>query len=1498
MKKHCLNIAFRSILPMGMLFLCSGIKGQAKIVDTTYQISTNAFRGEQNAQILKIKLNITGVAPITASKFYFSTKGTTHVSDISSSHLFYTGISDLTGQEMSVADTIGAPISSPNGMMIFTVNRQLPIGDNYFFLAYNVSPNANPAPDVLDATLDSMRLSNESFVVNNGNPGGFRIIDYIENYCNISVLVPNSLSKKYIGITDVQIGSQINNPSADLDRLTFYPTQTISVYRQESYPVNIKYGEGHNEQIIGWVDWNNDGIIDTNTETVFYTKSSPAAETYTTSLNVPCSATPGIHKLRIESDIDTVPKLTPCSNLRYGDAEEYIVNVQSDVYPSKVTFTSDSPKFQGSPVIFTNQTIAHGNVKCEWCFSNGCLNNNNEPFDATGDTASHTWTQSPGKGSATYKVKMRLTWQGCDSTVIKYYTDSVKLIPPTLAPVTAFIASQNLADTTTIIQLTDLSTNKPGSWYWQIEPSILNGSPSFSYLNGTTYSSQNPVLKFNQTGIYDVSLTAHNGNGLQTETKKSFFNIIEHGQMCSGTDTLTGTSGFLYSDGEKNMPYGNNKSCFMVIKPPCATAIKISFNSFDVSTLGEGHDNLKIFDSTNAKGISLTAAAGYANGFQNANPGNVPKIPPSVTAKSGTAYLQWTTDSSFVADGFEAYWTSTLRTSAPPKASFTGPDTIYIHHSATFSNLSTGPELHFFWDLNGDGANDHFQENPSYRYDSAGVFNVRLITQNCGGVDTVFKKIVVLENNSAPIANFTTAISSGTNNQVTIGTGDPIHFIDISTNNPYHWFWKVKPLNRLHSIVYQNSDSTSQNPVVQFPDSGIYSVSLMATNEKGSSTVIKDSFIYVQQYCTPFVIAPVQSIGISNVLITDRNGDIVINHSSTCGDTGYNAYLSPNPPELVQNDLYNVTISRDSDIENMTGMLWLDYSQQGVFNQADDTLLIVQNIVGKSWTGTFQLRRIATGECRLRVGVTYYAKTIDACGINQVGEFEDYNVLLQKDTLAPVIHLNGKDTVLVEIQNPYNDAGATVYDQAEGNVTYNLVTSDTVNSNKQGIYYVTYNAVDNEGNKASQVVRVVKVIGDTTRPVITLINDQVVFVEVYNGYTEYGALVTDNIDTGLSVQISGTVDTAHTGIYFIKYTSTDHTGNTDIVYRKVIVGDTIKPLITLKPSPVMHLQVLTSFIDPGYVAVDNYTHHLIISIQRNFDSSKIGTGYIIYTATDSAGNSASVTRTIIINNYIPPAIRFPFDTFYTEVNRNYTLPTPIISENYYPLSEIKISKPIYRIDNRTGSPIIPDKYALGKTLTMYVATDPGHLVSDTAYLVVAVVDRIAPIIYFNVDTMVYLQRWQYYDPYYGITTEDNYDGSSFLFVTGTYKNTDNPGTFYLNYQAEDHSGNKSPTFTRWFIVEDSYAGLQNPDPNSGKNTFNYFPNPATCNITVNYSATHSSYISVDISDMVGRTVKNIYSGTTSVLSRETNISDIPPGMYFITLRSDEQLKSYKLIIGK
>jgi len=1489
-KPKCKFTAVSPVLMLVLSLVCISTQSKAKLNDTTLQFKDKTFLGQHDAKILTYKI----IVPPSkndiiykASKFYFSTKGTTNNQDIINAHLYFTGINDYSNLPLNGADTAGKIISKPNGTFVFITNKQMHSGTNYFLLTYDISTTGNVG-DFVDATLDSVKINDTLWSVRSGNPAGNRYIDIFGSYCNVSVAIPNSVNPQYIGISNVKIGKAINNSSADLDMLTVYPYPAISVYRQETFPVEIKYGQGHSEQIIAWADWNNDGIFDPNTEEVFYTSSSLPGETYYTNLTIPCTATVGSHKIRIMDDIDTIAKLTPCGGLRYGDAEEYIINVLPDIYPASITFAIDTPTFLGSPVVFRNTSNVRGNYVCQWCFSNTCIKSG--VYDATGNVVSYTWPQNPG----VYKVKMTLVWAGCDSTFTASCTDSIKIVSPGYAPKSSFIASENIIDTTSIIQFTDLSTGKPGSWYWQISPSVLNGKPSYVYLNGTSYYSQNPVIKFNHQGQYDVSLTAHNGRGLDKSAKTKYISVIDYATMCSGNDTITSSSGFLYDDGGKNHPYGNNKSCFIVIKPPCATAININFNAFDVSSYGAGNDNLQIFDSTNKSGSSLNASAGYINGYQNSNPGNVPIHPKNIKALSGSAYIQWNTDSSFVGDGFAIHWTSDLRTSSPPKASFICPDTIYIHHSIAFTNNSTGPELHYFWDLSGDGIIDDNQQNPTYTYDSAGLFRIMLIGQNCGGADTFYKFIVVKSVKAKPIANFTA-------NYTSIGMGDLLQFYDLSTQEPYKWQWTIKKLYGASLVSYINSSAYSQNPLVQFPDSGVYSVSLSVSNDSGSSYIFKTDYITVFYYCTPVVVTSSPAIGISRVVITNRINDTIIDQSSSCGVVGYTYFNKLNPTPLVSDDLYRITVTRDSAQGNMIGMVWLDYNKNGSFSGVDDTLLIVPNITGTTWTGTLPIRRISYGVGRLRVGVTYSNNTFDLCGQNAVGEFEDYNVILQKDTNPPVITLKGKDTVLLEEYRKYIELGATAFDNEDGDVSHSLLIENATNPTQPGYYQVTYDAQDRQGNKAVQVIRIVKVIPDTTGPSITLNGSQTMFIEVFHGYKEDSAFAKDNLDSNPSLSISGVVDTMHTGTYFITYTSKDTSGNVSIMHRRVIVGDTIKPVIKLLGKSSDTLEVLTTYIDPGVSDSDNYTKGLILKIDKLVDSTKLGKQTIVYTVFDSAGNSSSVTRKIFVGDFIAPVLRFGLDTIYWDVNKKFIDPKPIsVTDNYYKSSQIKVGRYNPSKDGKVQFAV--NEYILGTYLTKYFAQDPSGNKSLDSF-VVKVVDRKPPVLIMQGPLIVNLYRWQRYkDIEYSF--EDNYDPNprmvetdSTEFIRDTFPNIYfyQVGTYPINYKMIDHSGNVSNSFVRWFNVIDR-AGVQQADrPGT---SFQCFPNPANQSTFISFNSTIDQNIAITVSDIVGNELQTIYTGTTSSFNKETDLSKLTPGLYFLNLKCENRVYPQKLIIAR
>jgi len=91
-------------------------------------------------------------------------------------------------------------------------------------------------------------------------------------------------------------------------------------------------------------------------------------------------------------------------------------------------------------------------------------------------------------------------------------------------------------------------------------------------------------------------------------------------------------------------------------------------------------------------------------------------------------------------------------------------------------------------------------------------------------------RITITENTSAPEANFT---SSGQFIQQT----DFVDFTDISLNLPDNWYWEFPG--------GMPSNSTLQNPSIQYSELGTYDVQLIVNNEYGADTLILEDYIEV-----------------------------------------------------------------------------------------------------------------------------------------------------------------------------------------------------------------------------------------------------------------------------------------------------------------------------------------------------------------------------------------------------------------------------------------------------------------------------------------------------------------------------------------------------------------------------------------------------------------------------------------------------------------------------
>ena len=70
----------------------------------------------------------------------------------------------------------------------------------------------------------------------------------------------------------------------------------------------------------------------------------------------------------------------------------------------------------------------------------------------------------------------------------------------------------------------------------------------------------------------------------------------------------------------------------------------------------------------------------------------------------------------------------------------------------------------------------------------------------------------------------------------------------------------------------------------------------------------------------------------------------------------------------------------------------------------------------------------------------------------------------KKDKTAPVVSLKGDALVVVTLNSPYTDAGATATDETDGEL--NVETEGIVDTNFAGTYIIIYSAMDAAGNEA------------------------------------------------------------------------------------------------------------------------------------------------------------------------------------------------------------------------------------------------------------------------------------------------------------------------------------------------------------------------------------------------------------------------------------------------
>ena len=132
---------------------------------------------------------------------------------------------------------------------------------------------------------------------------------------------------------------------------------------------------------------------------------------------------------------------------------------------------------------------------------------------------------------------------------------------------------------------------------------------------------------------------------------------------------------------------------------------------------------------------------------------------------------------------------------------------------------------------------------------------------------------------------------------------------------------------------------------------------------------------------------------------------------------------------------------------------------------------------------------------------------------------------------------------------------------ADGEISKVLSLTPVDDSVYMGDTVVTITATDTAGvlTVATAMAQILEdetsAPADTTAPVITLVGSAAITLDWASVYIEAGATATDNVDSSVTVNRSGSVNTSKPGVYVISFTASDAAGNNAIpVERTAIVS--------------------------------------------------------------------------------------------------------------------------------------------------------------------------------------------------------------------------------------------------------------------------------------------------------------------------------------------------------
>jgi len=457
-------------------------------------------------------------------------------------------------------------------------------------------------------------------------------------------------------------------------------------------------------------------------------------------------------------------------------------------------------------------------------------------FTSTSNNAtSYLWDF--GDGNFSFDQNPEHTYQFSDSYTVVLTVEndcgtSQKTVQINTIPTAEFSADPTAGCTPLVVQFTNESSANASTFLW----SFPGGSPVASNLT-------NPLVQYQVSGTYTVTLTAINGSGSSSTTKTNYITVqtIPSSNFNYSVDTLTvsftnnsiGATSYLWNFGDGNTSNQANpvhtyaqsgtytvtltstNACGSTTSTKTVTVIALPVAGFTADVTSGCAPLVVHFTSQ-----SLGNPTAYAWQF----PGGTPDVSsaqnPTVTYNTpGTYAVTHIVTNVFGNDTLTI--SNYITITPPPVAGFSSATNGF---QATFTNSSSNATT-YNWAF-GDGGTSN-AANPTHTYAADGTYTVTLTATGPCGTNTFSQLVTII---TPPLASFTASPTSGCGPL-------SVQFDNTSTVNATTFAWSFPGGTP--------SSSAEENPLVVYSTPGTYSVTLVASNSAGSNTATQTNYITV-----------------------------------------------------------------------------------------------------------------------------------------------------------------------------------------------------------------------------------------------------------------------------------------------------------------------------------------------------------------------------------------------------------------------------------------------------------------------------------------------------------------------------------------------------------------------------------------------------------------------------------------------------------------------------